>query len=38
VALTLNDASSDTKFKLKAPEDFKPRAPAKPKLRGRDDE
>ncbi len=38
VALTLNGASSESKFKLKAPEDYKPRAPAKPKLRGRDDE
>jgi photosystem II stability/assembly factor-like uncharacterized protein len=38
VSLALNDASSETKFKLKAPDDFKPRAPAKPKLRGRDDE
>ncbi len=37
VTLSLNGASSESKFKLTAPEAYKPRAPAKPKLRGRDD-
>jgi photosystem II stability/assembly factor-like uncharacterized protein len=37
VALTLNGADSETAFELKPPTPYKPRAPAKPKLRGRDD-
>ncbi|MGE3731098.1 MAG: WD40/YVTN/BNR-like repeat-containing protein, partial [Lysobacterales bacterium] len=35
--LDLNGASSETAFKVKAPEAFKPRAKPRPKLRGRDD-
>lgn len=38
IELAMNGASSTSKFKLKAPEPYKPRAPAKPKLRGRDDD
>ncbi len=35
--LVLNGASSDAKFSIDAPEPQPPRAPPKPKLRGRDD-
>ncbi len=37
VQLRMAGASSEANFELKAPEAYKPRAPAKPKLRGRDD-
>ena len=37
VQLALAGTTSDSAFELKAPEPYKPRAPAKPKLRGRDD-